>query len=187
MLTKMTAAHTPARIASMPPIIRTLMMGQLTFFGAYSIMSGPGRKKMERYFTVTPDSGLQALTTFHLCHTDPVPLAFNMAALGTLGAYHVKKAGAHSFLRLFGLGCAAATLAVAIDARSNPNQTQNGHLGASAALLAHTCFKYPQFFALYKMTPMFICAAALGYGIYYDDKAIVAGLTAGYAAILMAL
>ena len=187
MLTKMQNAHTPARIASMPPIIRTLMMGQLTFFGAYSIMSGPGRKKMERYFTVTPDSGLQALTTFHLCHTDPVPLAFNMAALGTLGAYHVKKAGAHSFLRLFGLGCAAATLAVAIDARSNPNQTQNGHLGASAALLAHTCFKHPQFFALYKMTPMFICAAALGYGIYYDDKAIVAGLTAGYAAILMAL
>ena len=187
MLTKMTTAHTPARIASMPPIIRTLMMGQLTFFGAYSIMSGPGRKKMERYFTVTPDSGVQALTTFHLCHTDPVPLAFNMVALGTMGAYHVKKAGAHSFLRLFGLGCAAATLAVAIDARSNSNQTQTGHLGASAALLAHTCLRYPQFFALYKMTPLFICAGALGYGIYYDDKAIVAGLTAGYAAILMAL
>ena len=187
MLAKMTSAHTPARIAGMPPIIRTLMMGQLTFFGAYSIMSGPGRKKMERYFTVTPDSGLQALTTFHLCHTDPVPLAANMVALGTLGAYHVKKAGANSFLRIFGLGCAAASLAVAIDARYNPNQTQNGHLGASAALLAHTCFRSPQYFALYKAPPMLMCAGVLAYGIYYDDKAIVAGLTAGYAAILMAL
>ena len=183
----MTTAHTPARIAGMPPLIRNLMMGQLTFFGAYSIMSGPGRKKMERYFTVTPDSGLQALTTFHLCHTDPVPLAVNMAALGTLGAYHVKQAGAHSFLRVFGLGCAAASLAVAIDARYNPSQTQNGHLGASAALLMHTCFRSPQYFALVKAPPAFIYGAALAYGIYYDDKAILAGLAAGYAAILLAL
>ena len=90
MLTKMVNAHTPAKIAKMPPMIRNLMMGQLTFFGAYTIMSGPGRKKMERYFTVTPDSGLQALTTFHLCHTDFAPLAANMLALLTLGAYHVK-------------------------------------------------------------------------------------------------
>lgn len=187
MLTKMQNAHTPARIASMPPIIRTLMMGQLTFFGAYSIMSGPGRKKMERYFTVTPDSGLQALTTFHLCHTNVVPLAANMVALGTLGAFHVKAAGANSFLRIFGLGCIAASLAVAIDARSNPNQTQNGHLGASAALLAHTCFKNPHFFALNRFAPLTIAAGALAYGIYFDDKAIVAGLTAGYAAVLMAL
>ena len=138
MLTKMINAHTPARVQSMPPIIRTLIMGQLTFFGAYSIMSGPSRKKMERYFTVTPDSGLQSLATYHLCHTSVAPLVVNMAALGTLGVFHVKAAGANSFLRLFGLGCFAASLAVAVDARSNPNQTQAGHLGASSALLAYT-------------------------------------------------
>ena len=107
----------------MPMVLKNLIVGQLAFYGFYSLISGPNQMKLKRYFTVSPSSGAQSLATFHLCHTSMAPLALNTYALATLGAYHCRTAGLNSFIRLFGLGCAAASVAVAMDARSNENQT----------------------------------------------------------------
>lgn len=113
----------PGAQEQVPAALKNLVVGQLAFFGFYQLVSGPNQMKLKRYFTVTPSSGAQSLATFHLFHTSVVPLAVNVTALMTLGAYHCRTAGLSSFLRLFGVGCAAASLAVALDARSNPNQT----------------------------------------------------------------
>jgi hypothetical protein len=76
--------------------------------------------KLKRYLTVTPMSGMQSLATFHLCHTSMVPLAINLMVLNFLGVYHIKHRGLPSFLRIFAIGAAAASVAVAINARTNP-------------------------------------------------------------------
>ena len=143
--------------------------------------------KLKRYFTVSPESGLQSLATFHFCHTSAMPLLVNLAALSTLGTYIAKAQGTASFMRIFGLGCAGASLAVATDARSNNKQVQAGSMGASSAMLTYGAFKYPQYFALLKFQPISFVALALAYGIYVEDKAVVGGIGAGYLAILMAL
>ena len=176
-----------SKAQSMPPLVRNLFLGQLAFFGLYSVVSGPSQMKLKRYFTVSPDSGIQSLATFHLCHTSPWALALNLGVLGSLGAYQCKTFGAGSFIRVFGLGCALASVAVASDAMTNPQQVQAGSLGASAALLSYTCFRNPAYFGLIRVQPLTLTALALAYAIYFDDKAVVGGLTAGYAAFFLAL
>ena len=110
--------------------------------------------KLQRTFTVTPDSGMQSLATFHLCHTSAMPLLVNLGVLGTLGSYHCRMHGAGSLMRLLGLSFAAASAAVAIDARSNPTQRQAGSMGGSAGLLAYTSFSSPEYFKLIRLSPM---------------------------------
>ena len=175
------------RTEGMPSLLKNLFMGQVAFYGFYQLISGPNRMKLKRYFTVSPESGLQSLATFHFCHTSVWPLLVNLGALSTLGTYIAKTQGTASFVRLFGLGCAGASLAVAVDARSNAKQVQAGSLGASPAMLAYGAFKYPQYFALLKFQPVTFVALALTYGIYMEDKAVVGGIGAGYLAFLMAL
>ena len=180
-------AHMPAKMQSMPQLVQRIFLGQLAFYGFYNLVSGPTQMKLKRYFTVTPESGMQSLATFHMCHTSTMPLLLNLGVLGTLGSYVCRTQGANSFLRLMGLSFAAASVAVAIDARNNPNQTQAGSIASSSALLAYTTFAHPEFYALLRLSPLTFTAAALGYGIYYNDQACVGGLAAGYAAFCFAL
>ena len=109
------------RTEAMPALVRNLFLGQLAFFGMYQLVSGPNRMKLKRYFTVSPESGLQGLATFHLCHTKTLPLLFNLGILGTIGSNLCKTRGVGAFTTLLGMGCAGASLAVAVDARSNPD------------------------------------------------------------------
>lgn len=105
----------------MPTLVKNLFLGQIAFFGAYTLVSGPNRMKLKRYFTVSPDSGLQTLGTFHMCHTSAIPLILNLGMMGSLGTYLCKNVGVGPFTQLLALGAVGATLAVAMDARSNPN------------------------------------------------------------------
>ena len=146
-----------------------MFLGQLAFFGFYSLVSGPTQMKLQRTFTVSPDSGMQALATFHLCHTSALPLLLNLGVLGTLGSHHVRVNGAGSLMRLMGLSFADASVAVAIDARSNPDQKQAGSMAASAGLLSYSTFAHPAYFNVVRFSPLTFTAAALGYGIYYND------------------
>lgn len=114
------SAHLPMKCV--PQFVQRLFLGQLAFFAFYNLVSGPTQMKLQRYFTVTPQSGMQSLATFHLCHTKAVPLIFNLGVLGTIGSYHCRVHGAASLMKLLGLSFAAASVAVAIDARSNPDQ-----------------------------------------------------------------
>ena len=60
-------------------------------------------------------------------------------------------------------------------------------MGASAGLLTYAAVSHPAYFSVMRVTPLSMVAAALAYGIYFDDKAVVGGVAAGYAAFLMAL
>ena len=142
----------------------------------------------KRTWTVSPESyGFLGYFTFHFCHTSAVPLVFNLAVLSSLGKYIYKVKGHRSFVSLLAMGCAGASLAVATDISHNRNQVQAGGLGASAAMLAYGGFATPQYFALFRYMPLTYMGAALAYGVYFDDKAVVGGLAAGYAAFMLAL
>uniref|UniRef100_A0A7S3MLQ0 Peptidase S54 rhomboid domain-containing protein n=1 Tax=Favella ehrenbergii TaxID=182087 RepID=A0A7S3MLQ0_9SPIT len=175
------------RTENMPMLVRNLFLGQLGFFGLYSLVSGPNRMKLKRYFTVSPESGLQSLATFHLCHTGAISCAFNLGILGSIGSAICRQRGAGALTTLLGLGAAGASIAVAMDARSNPAQVQAGSMGLSAAMLTYAAFKMPGYFALVRFQPMTFVAAAIAYGMMYDDKAAIGGITAGYLAFLLAL
>ena len=177
----------PGASQEVPMLIKQMFTAQLAFFGIYTLASGPNQMKLKRYFTVSPDSGMQSLATFHFCHTSALPLLVNLGALTTLGVYTCKTQGVHPFMRLFGLGSIAASLAVAMDARSNEAQTQAGSIGGSSALLSYHVMKNPMYFSMFRVAPLTLPAAALAYGIYNNDAAVVGGLTAGYAAFLMCL
>ena len=171
----------------MPALVKNIFLGQATFFGAYCMMSGPNKMKLKRYFTVSPDSGLQTLATFHMCHTSALPLLINLGMMGSLGAHLCRTRGASAFTQLLAVGAVGATLAVAVDARSNPDQVQAGSLGLSATMLTYAALRSPSYFAMWRFSPVTWVAASLAYGLFYDDKAVVGGIAAGYAAFLMAL
>ena len=54
-------------------------------------------------------------------------------------------------------------------------------------MITYTAFRSPAYFALWRLAPITYVAATLGYGLMYDDKAVVGGVAAGYLAFLMAL
>lgn len=47
----------PGANEQVPAALKNLVLGQLAFYGFYSLISGPNQMKMKRYFTVTPSSG----------------------------------------------------------------------------------------------------------------------------------
>ncbi len=57
----------------------------------------------------------------------------------------------------------------------------------SAALLTYTAFHTPSYLSLLRLSPMTIVGTTLLYGLYSNDKAVLGGLAAGYAAFLLAL
>ena len=144
-------------------------------------------------FTVTPGSNESSLIFFHAAHTELLPLLVNCGVLSTLGMYHFKTMGQQSFLRIFGAGCMAATIAVGASRMISPDQKYTGHIGASAALLSYHAFHSPAAafrhipYPFMMISPLMLCGLTLLYGILKDDKAAVFGLGAGYLAFLACL
>ena len=101
-------------------LVSYMIAGNLGFFGLYMLSTGPVGMRLQKRLTVSPESSLTSLATFHMCHTSLAPLLVNCGVLATVGMHHFKSQGANSFLRVFGIGCAAASLAVGISARNNP-------------------------------------------------------------------
>ena len=107
--------------------------------------------------------------------------------ISSLGSYICKTRGSGTFLQVLGLSALGASLAVATDARSNINQVQAGGLGLSAGMMTYGVYRSPAYFALWRFQPLTYMTLILAYGLFYDDKAVIGGLAAGYAAFLMAL
>ena len=106
-----------------PKFVQLMCLANVGFFAYYTLSSGPTQSRLRRNFTVTPESSKLSLATFHFAHTNPVPLAINTAVLLGTGLSHINKFGQGSFMRVFGLGCVAASVAVSADAYYNRNQT----------------------------------------------------------------
>ena len=53
--------------------------------------------------------------------------------------------------------------------------------------MTYGVYRSPAYFALWRFQPLTYMTLILAYGLFYDDKAVIGGLAAGYAAFLMAL
>lgn len=179
--------NAPGRLPAVPTLIQQIVLGQVAFFGAYSLVSGPSQQRLAKLLTVTDESALTSLLTFHACPTSVTQLLLGSAALLTLGSFHVNTLGATSFLAVAGMGALGASALVAADIRGNASQTQAGAAGVGAALLTHHVFRTPALFARVTSFPLLIAALGLTYAYKANDKAVLGGMTAGYASFLLLL
>lgn len=83
---------------------------------------------------------------------------------------------------MLGVTAAGSSLFAAVDVRKNQTKSYAGGLGVSAGLLTYSAFAHPTL-----LTPISLVGAAVLYGFYTDDRAILGGVSAGYAAFLLAL
>ena len=102
-------------------LIAQMIGGNILIFGAYKLSTGPRQERFKRMCTVTPGSNATSVLFFHAAHTHVAPLLVNCGALATLGLYHWRTLGQQSFLRVFGAGCLAASLAVGASTMVNPD------------------------------------------------------------------
>ena len=170
-----------------PSIITGLVTANIGFYGMYMLSCGPSRQRMSRIYTLQPESGPQSLFTFHFAHTSLLPLLFNCGVLATLGASHLAVQGCASFMTVYGASLGVGALMSAADMRNNPNQTQAGGMAGSAGLIAYHAMRNPSWFRMRHGAPAAILGSLLMYGMLYDDKAALGGVSAGYAAFLLAL
>ena len=82
---------------------------------------------------------------------------------------------------------ATSALSAAIEVRNNQEKSYVGGLGVSAGLLTYAAFLNPGYFRFIKLSPITILAASLLYGFYNEDRSVLGGVSAGYAAFLLAL
>jgi len=170
-----------------PALIKQLVTANVAAYAYYSYASGAGKIRYRNFWTLQPESGPQCLFTFHFCHTNLAPLLFNVGLLATLGSHHVARHGVNHFAKIFGISAAGAALFAGYDMRTNAKQTQAGGLGVSAGFLTYYIMRDPSALKYLRFTPLSILAAMTFYGVYYDDKAVLGGLAAGYGAFLAAL
>lgn len=102
--------------------------------------------------------------------------------MATVGRQLLHGRGQTNFLRLLGVSAAGSSLFAAVDVHKNQTKSYAGGLGVSAGLLTYSAFAHPTLF-----TPISLIGAAVLYGFYTDDRAILGGVSAGYAAFLLAL
>lgn len=174
-------------VAERPGLIQKLIAANVAFYGAYQFVTGPTRVRLSREFTLQPESGIQAAFTYHFAHTSLAPMLFNSFVLATVGSQMFAAHGCASFTRVLLAGAAGASLFALADMRSNPNQVQAGGLGLSAALISYSAFKAPHFLSLLRFNPTFLVPAFIAYSLMYNDKSVLGGTCAGYAAFLLAL
>ncbi len=67
-------------------IIKQLITANVAIYAIYKLSSGPSRLRVKRDFTLQPESGPQALFTYHFVHTKFWPLVFNCGILATVGS-----------------------------------------------------------------------------------------------------
>ena len=77
-------------LAKSPSIVSYMIAGNLGFYGLYLLSTGPTGMRLQRRLTVTPESSLTSLATFHMCHTSLTPLLINCGVLATIGMNHFK-------------------------------------------------------------------------------------------------
>ena len=102
-------------------IIKQLITANIGIYAYYKLSSGPTKLRLSRDFTLQPESGPQALFTYHFVHTHFWPLVFNCSVLATVGSQLVAARGANNFLRLLGIGAAGSAIFAGLDVRHNQN------------------------------------------------------------------
>lgn len=152
-------------------------------------MGGPLSQTYKNYMTLDANSSILSLPLCHFGHTSAFALLFNTGVLWTIGNSHAKMYGCMRFVKVFGAGCAVATLLAAKEVYSNGGPQLAGSIGGTSALITYNVFKNPHWFNAIKYVPLpFLLLAAMSmYGAHEKDFGIIGGVTGGFAAMLLAL
>ena len=170
-----------------PTPIRAMMALNFGVFAFYHLQPGPTKVRLSKDFSLQPESGPQALLTYHFFHKNIVPLAFNTAVLLTVGSSLCLSHGNARFLRLVGMGALTSSLFAAVNIYGDATATQAGGLGISASLITYASFAYPGKLAALRLAPGLWAPVFLSYALYNNDKSVLGGALAGYVAFLAAL
>ena len=170
-----------------PMPVRVLLSANIGLFAFYHLQAGPSKIRLSKDFTLQPESGPQALLTYHFLHKNIVPLAFNTAVLFTVGSSLCLANGNARFVRLLAMGAATSSLFAAMNIRNDATATQCGGLGLSATMITYSAFACPGRLAALNMAPALWAPLFLSYAFYCNDKSVLGGALAGYTAFLLAL
>lgn len=168
---------------------KTFLYANLGLYAAYTLSSGPLKLKYEKYLTMQSGSLPTALIFSHFCNTNPFATLFNCGVLGTIGMNIAQCHGASTFLKVVALSIGASTLLSLAQMRHDSSKSYSGGAGISAGLITYTAFANPQLLAIrgFPLPPTAYFAAALFYGLYSNNSAVIGGVGAGYAAFLLVL
>ena len=128
------------------------------------------------------------MLTFHLCNTTWLGFIGTMTTMVTLGRYYALSYGASRFLALYGFGVAGSATATLLSLRHNSNATTSGGWGVASAFITFNLMKNPHWFRSFKYSnPLLLLTVMTLAALYFDNKSMVGGMTAGYLALLAAV
>ena len=168
-------------------MIKKLLLANTALYGLYLVASGPGKLTYERQFTAGPSSNIESLVYFHFAHTSLPQFLFTSGVIYTIGNYHLKAYGCASFIKLFALSAIGGSALTAWGLKSGSStEAQAGAMAPAAGLIAHHVFKNPGWFR-YILRPVPLLVALTLYGAFYNDRAALGGIGAGYLAFLFGI
>ena len=129
---------------------------------------------------------MQSAFNFHLANFSLPWLLFNSGVMYTVGNYHVTKYGKSHFLRLLGLSALGGSLAAAYAVHNDRNFTASSSIALTGGLLGYNIFKNPQWFR-YGLRAFPLLFLFTLYSAFYNDRAALGGLSAGYLFFVLGL
>ena len=141
---------------------------------------------MKRGFEVHNESNMQSVLNYHLVNFSLTSLLFNGAVFYTIGNYHLQKFGGNHLLRLLGVSALAGSLVSAYSINQDPSFVAKGSISLSAGLIAYNVMKNPQWFK-YAIGPAGYLSLFVLYGAFYNDRAALSGVGAGWLLFLLGI
>jgi membrane associated rhomboid family serine protease len=155
-------------------------------YAYYKLSPGHFQFSVKRGFQLDSESNLQAAINYHFLNLSLPSLLFNGAIFYTVGNYHLAKFGCSHFLRLLGVSALAGSLVSAYAVNNDPSFTAQGSMSLSAGLVAYNVMKNPQWFR-YLLGPVGYLSLFALYGAFYNDRAALSELGAGWLLFVLGL
>ena len=167
--------------------IKKLLLANSAIYAAYLLSSGPAKLAHKAHLTAGPNTSFESLFLYHFSHTSLLQFLFTSTVFYTIGNYHVAAYGCASFMRLFGASAIGGSLLTGLALKSGRTDIyQAGAMAPAAGLITYNVFRNPGWFKFF-LRPLPLLAALTLYGAFYNDRAAIGGVGAGYLAFLFGL
>ena len=156
-------------------------------YAAYLLSSGPAKLSFKSHFTASPNTNFESLAWFHFSHTALLQFLFTSAAFYTIGNYHVAAYGCTHFATLFGVTALGGSLLTGIGLKSGRTDIyQAGAMAPAAGLITYNVFRNPGWFKVF-LRPLPLLTFLALYGAFYNDRAAIGGIGAGFLAFALGI
>ena len=167
--------------------VKKLLLVNSAMYAAYLLSSGPAKLSHKAHFTAGPTTSFESLFLFHFSHTSLLQFLFTSSIFYTVGNYHIAAYGCGSFLSLFGASALGGSILTGIGLKSGRTDIyQAGAMAPAAGLITYNVFRNPSWFKMF-LRPVPLLFALSLYGAFYNDRAALGGIGAGYLAFLFGL